>query len=90
MIYLRIDRKYWNGGIRLEQVNINYRARLNTLYHTYEKTEYGFEKVTRLLKEDYPGNYTVRETFLSSKMSWGPKLVFEDEQEEIMWRLKYE
>ena len=69
---------------------INYRVRLSKLYNTYEKTDAGFEKVTQRLKEDYPGNYIVHETFLPSKMSWGPKLVFEDEQEEIMWRLKYE
>jgi hypothetical protein len=46
--------------------------------------------VAELLQQEYPGNYQVQEAFIPYTMSWGPRLVFEDEQEEIMFRLKYE
>ena len=69
---------------------MGYRKRLNKLYHIHAKTLVGFNRVAELLKEDYPGNYEVHEIFVPSNMAWGPKLVFADEQEEIMFRLKYE
>jgi len=69
---------------------LGYRKRLDRLYHTHTKTLQGFERVAELLKQEYPGNYIVHEAFIPSKMSWGPQLEFEDEQEEIMFRLKYE
>ena len=69
---------------------MGYRERLDRLYHSHTKTLQGFERVTELLQQEYPGNYRVHEAFIPSKMSWGPRLVFEDEQEEIVFRLKYE
>ncbi len=82
---MRNDLRCWNGGTQL-----GYRKRLDRLYHTHAKNTIGFERVAELLQQEYPGNYQVQEAFVPSKMSWGPRLVFEDEQEEIMFRLKYE
>ena len=58
-------------------------------WHCLEEYE-GMAKVTRRLKEDYPGEDTVVEVFLPHTGYWGPKMIFPDEADEIMFRLKYE
>ena len=63
---------------------------MSVLYKTHTKDDAGMAVVTEQLKQEYPGEYYVIETFIPSKMSWGPKMIFPDEAEEIMFRLKYE
>ena len=53
------------------------------------KDESGFAMATKRLQETYPGNYTIVECYIPEKYCWGPKLVFEDPQEEIAFILTY-
>ena len=63
---------------------------MSVLYKTHTKDDAGMAAVTRRLKEQYPGNYTVVETFIPNTMSWGPRMIFEDSADEIWFKLKYE
>ena len=71
-------------------VKVTYRTRMQELYQWHIKEDSGLARVTQRLKEDYPGEYTIVETFLPHTGYWGPKMIFEDEAEEIMFKLKYE
>lgn len=67
----------------------DYKKLLESLYQIHGKNEAGFSVVTKWLQRTYPGNYTVVECYVPEKYCWGPKLVFEDAQEEMMFILKY-
>ena len=41
------------------------------------------------MKIKYPGNYTVDLCFQSHRDIWGPRLKFDDSQEETMFLLRY-
>lgn len=68
---------------------MSYKLELDKLYRAYTKTETGLQNMTKRLQETYPGNYKVVECYVPEKYYWGPKLVFEDEQEEIMFMLRW-
>lgn len=67
-----------------------YKERLRQLYHTHTKCDKGFAVVASRLQEDYPGNYRVTEAYDPEICYWAPKLVFETEQDEVWFKLRYE
>lgn len=67
-----------------------YKERLKQLYHTHIKSDAGFAVVASRLQEDYPGNYQVIEAYDPRIGYWAPKLVFESEQDEMWFKLRYE
>ena len=68
---------------------MSYKQQLTELYFYHEKSDKGRALVTKQLQKAYHGNYTVVEYYLPEKFCWGPKLVFEDKQEEIMFLLRH-
>jgi hypothetical protein len=71
------------------EFNLSYKKELKDLYRMCSKDESGFAMATKRLQETYPGNYTIVECYIPEKYCWGPKLVFEDPQEEIAFILTY-
>jgi hypothetical protein len=67
-----------------------YRKRLKEVYSHASKDEQFEGTMTQWMQKDYPGNYTVQEAYMPDRFCWGAKLVFESEQEEIMFKLRYE
>ena len=51
--------------------------------------EQGLVDVNRMMKEFYPGNYTVVEAYIPKRGVFGFRLVFEDPREETMWMLRW-
>lgn len=65
----------------------------NTLYNVYWKNRNAhdsFDVMEKELKKIYPGGYRVVEAFIPKKGYWGIKLVFETEQDEAWFKLRYE
>lgn len=68
-----------------------YRQKLKEVYHHATKNHANFEgTMTQWMQKDYPGNYMVQEAYIPDRGCWGAKLIFESEQDEIMFKLRYE
>jgi hypothetical protein len=57
---------------------------------TEEEWERRHKTVADRMKKKYPGNYKVEEYFDSNSLVWELRLVFEDQAEEVWFKLKYE
>ena len=67
-----------------------YRLRLKEVYAFASRNEQFEGTMTEWMRKDYPGNYIVQEAYIPERGCWGATLVFESEEEEIMFKLKYE
>ena len=67
-----------------------YRKRLKEVYSRASKNDQFEGTMTQWMQEDYPGNYTVQEAYIPDRGCWGAKLVFESEQDETWFKLRYE
>lgn len=68
-----------------------YRRKLEEVYHHASKNYANFEgTMTQWMQNDYPGNYMVQEAYIPDRGCWGAKLIFETEQDELWFKLRYE
>ena len=67
-----------------------YRQKLKEVYARASKNEQFEGTMTQWMQEAYPGNYMVQEAYIPDRGYWGAKLVFDSEQDEIMFNLRYE
>lgn len=44
---------------------------------------------TKDFKLKYPGNYVIEEYYNSTAMKFDLRLIFENEQEELLWKIKW-
>jgi len=67
-----------------------YRARLNQIYNDAARNDRFEETMTEWMQADYPGNYKVQEAYIPDRYCCGAKMVFESEQDELWFKLRYE
>ena len=67
-----------------------YRLRLREVYSFASRNEQFEGTMTEWMQKDYPGNYTVQEAYIPDRGCCGAKIVFESEQDELMFKLRYE
>lgn len=44
---------------------------------------------TKNFKSKYPGNYVIEEYYDSTTMKFDLRLIFENEKEELLWKIKW-
>lgn len=62
---------------------------MRKLYQRFEKSPAGFIKLNEEMQKQYPGNYKITEGFRPDIGYWGPIMTFEDDKEELLFKLKY-
>lgn len=66
-----------------------YRLSLKQIYNRTARNEQFEEIMTQRMQADYPGNYQVIEAYDPERGYWNGKLVFESEQDEVWFKLRY-
>lgn len=74
----------------MAHVLTGYRKKLREVYARASKNEQFEGTMTAWMKEDYPGNYIVQEAYIPNRGCWGAKIIFDSEEDEIVFRLRYE
>lgn len=66
-----------------------YRQALKEVYARASRNEQFEGTMTQWMQKDYPGNYTVQEVYIPERYCWGATLIFESEQDELWFKLRW-
>lgn len=73
-----------------------YKERLREIYHSHTVAFTGdfasddvMVRMTEMFQAEYPGNYTLEESYIPDTFQWGLRIVFNSPEEETWFKLQH-
>ena len=68
---------------------LRYEWGVDILMGKHYNEEEKLQRVTEIMQKKFPGPYVIEVKFNTTRMVFAPTLVFNSEQEELLWKMKW-